>query len=462
LGLCSRKGAEAFPFFYRHLVCILRSLHALFFRPIPPSDLVFMSSAPAILGIDFGTSNSAMAFKPDLAAPGPSTLLQAEGASQAMPTAVFFNTEDHSTHYGRDAVSRYLEGIEGRLMRSLKSLLGSALMQEKTVVHGKLVAYQDIVALFVQQLAATAERQIGRLPSTVVMGRPVHFVDEDAGRDQAAQTALQLAAQAAGFQDVRFQLEPIAAALDYEQRIAHEALVLVVDIGGGTSDFTVVRLGPERRNKPERSSDILATTGVHIGGTDFDRRLSLMAAMPLLGLQHVGPSGREVPSAVFHDLSTWHLIQWLYSPQRQREVQALRSSYSDTALHDRLVRLLQEHWGHRLANAVEETKIGLSNQQSVQKLDVDWLEPGLSPEVWPADLQQCLQALLAQVAQCALDCVQAAGLQQGQIDAIYLTGGSSALQPLRAALAQVFPDTPQVEGDLFGGVAAGLVHGQAL
>ena len=424
----------------------------------------FMSHAfsSALLGIDFGTSNSAMAFKPDAAAAGPSQLLQAEGTSLAMPTAVFFNTEDHRTHYGRDAVARYLEGTEGRLMRSLKSLLGSALMQEKTAVHGKLMAYQDIVALFVQQLAATAERQLGGLPATVVMGRPVHFVDDDAARDAQAQSALEQAARAAGFSDVRFQMEPIAAALDYEQRISHESVVLVVDIGGGTSDFTIVRLGPERMHRADRASDILATTGVHIGGTDFDRRLSLHAAMPLLGLDHVGPSGREVPSGVFHDLSTWHLIQWLYTAQRLRDAQALRNNYSDKALHDRLMRVLQEHWGHRLANAVEEAKIAVSSHQNTQRLDVEWLEAALSPEVAPADLQQCLQALLAQVADCALHCVQLAGLQQSQIDAIYLTGGSSALQPLRAALALAFPNTPQVEGDLFGGVAAGLVHGQAL
>ena len=400
-----------------------------------------------------------MAFKPNAAA-GPSRLLQAEGDSMAMPTAIFFNTEEHRTHFGRDAVARYLEGTEGRLMRSLKSLLGSALMQEKTVVHGKLMAYQDIVALFVQQLAATATRALGALPATVVMGRPVHFVDDDAARDQLAQNALEHAARAAGFSDVRFQLEPIAAALDYEQRITQESVVLVVDIGGGTSDFTVVRLGPDRMHQADRSRDILATTGVHIGGTDFDRRLSLYAAMPLLGLNHVGPSGREVPSGVFHDLSTWHLIQWLYSPQRMREAQALRTNYSDARLHDRLVRVLDEHWGHRLANAVETSKIGVSNTQAAHPLDVEWLEQGLSPEVLPADLQQCLDALLAQVAQCAQDCVRAAGLQDSHVDAIYLTGGSSALQPLRAVLAQAFPHTPQVEGDLFGGVAAGLVHGQ--
>jgi hypothetical chaperone protein len=123
----------------------------------------------------------------------------------------------------------------------------------------------------------------------------VHFVDAHPERDRQAQDALEQAAQAA-FAQVEFQLEPIAAALDYEQRLERETVVLVVDIGGGTSDFTVVRLGPQHAGKPDRTADILATSGVHIGGTDFDHRLSVDTAMPLLGLRHTGPSGREVPS----------------------------------------------------------------------------------------------------------------------------------------------------------------------
>ncbi|NYS35841.1 Hsp70 family protein, partial [Streptococcus danieliae] len=142
----------------------------------------------------------------------------------------------------------------------------------------------------------------------------VHFVDAHPERDRQAQESLAAAARTAGLGEVSFQLEPIAAALDYEQRLTAESVVLVVDIGGGTSDFTVVRLGPEQSKHADRTQDILATTGVHIGGTDFDHRLNVEQVMPLLGYRHLGPSGREVPSGVLFDLSTWHLIQWLYSP----------------------------------------------------------------------------------------------------------------------------------------------------
>src|SRR5690606_37574062 len=158
------------------------------------------------------------------------------------------------------------------------------------------------------------------------------FVDDDPERDAAAESALREAAHRAGFAQVQFQLEPIAAALDYEQRLDRESVVLVVDIGGGTSDFTVVRLGPERMAQADRSADVLATAGVHIGGTDFDQRLNIELLQPLLGLRHHGKTGREVPSRVFFDLSTWHLIQWLYTAKAMREAQALRSDYQDEHL----------------------------------------------------------------------------------------------------------------------------------
>ena len=288
------------------------------------------------------------------------------------------------------------------------------------------------------------------------MGRPVHFVDGDAERDQQAEDALRQAALSAGFENVSFQFEPIAAALDYEQRIDRESLVLVVDIGGGTSDFTVVRLGPERMARADRSSDVLATTGVHIGGTDFDRRLSLELLMPLLGFRHVGPTGREVPSRVFFDLSTWHLIQWSYSPRAVRDAQGLRTDYADARLHARLMQVLNERLGHRLANTVEQAKIAASVDAVDTPMVLDWVEPGLGALITSEGLARHLAAPLQQVVACATECVQLAGLVPQDLQAIYLTGGSSALRPLRDALRMAFPDTPQVEGDLFGGVAAGL------
>jgi hypothetical chaperone protein len=408
------------------------------------------------LGIDFGTSNSAIAW---VDAPGGTArLLPLEGDATSMPTAVFFNAEDHRTHFGRDAVAQYLAGVEGRLMRSLKSLLGSPLLLETTVVNHQQVSFQDIVVTFLAALRERAAHSLGAAPRRVVMGRPVHFVDDDAGRDAQAQRSLLDAAHAVGFDEVSFQYEPIAAALDYERRLARESTVLVVDVGGGTSDFTVVRLGPQRMALADRASDVLATTGVHIGGTDFDQRLSLDEVMPLLGFRHTGPQGREVPSRVFMDLSTWHLIQWQYLPRALSQAQGLRVNYSDVGLHQRLMRVLQHREGHRIAHAVEQTKIRCSQDGASSAVDLSFVEPGLAATLTPEAMAGHLDGLLARTVQCARECVARAGVADGALSAIYLTGGSSALRPLQRALQAEFKDVPLVEGDLFGGVASGLVY----
>ena len=411
-------------------------------------------TVPGTLGIDFGTSNSAAAYRVMGEA---ARLLPLESAATGMPTALFFNTEERSTHYGRDAMQQYLAGEEGRLMRSLKSLLGSSLLLEKTAVHEQLMSYQDVIAIFLKRVADQARVALnGALPERVVLGRPVHFVDAHPERDRQAQDALAAAARTAGLGEVSFQLEPIAAALDYEQRLSEEQLVLVVDIGGGTSDFTVVRLGPQQAKHEDRNQDILATTGVHIGGTDFDHRLNVAQVMPLLGYKHIGPSGREVPSGVFFDLSTWHLIQWLYTAKSLASARSLKTDYSDLQLHQRLMKVLDWREGHRLADAVEQAKIGASQSHAAAEIALGWLEEGLPAAISPEVLQEQLQALLQQVVECAQDCVKQAGVATP--DAIYLTGGSSALRTLRDALRAAFPDVPQVEGDLFGGVATGLAY----
>lgn len=413
------------------------------------------SILPGTLGIDFGTSNSAVAW-----AHGPENarLIALEGAATTLPTALFFNTETHSTHFGREAIGLYLAEHEGRLMRSLKSLLGSPLLLEKTAIHNELVSFQDIIGRFLLELVRRAQVQLGGLPRHLVLGRPVHFVDDNPERDRLAQTMLLQAASRCGFEEVSFQLEPIAAALDYERRLTAERTVLVVDIGGGTSDFTVVRLGPERMQQPDRSADILATAGVHIGGTDYDQKLNLEQVMPLLGYRHTGPKGREVPSRVFFDLATWHLIHWLSSPKALRETQALREDYSDERLHQRLMVVLREHLGHRIANAVEQAKIGCSSMEAAQTIALESVETGLAVQLTPADLAQHLDQLLGRVVACAQECVRRAGVAPQQLAAVYLTGGSSALRPFQSALAQAFPGVALVEGDLFGGVASGLAY----
>lgn len=414
-------------------------------------------SLQGTLGIDFGTSNSASAWA---GAQGDARLIPLEGKATSMPTAVFYNAEDRSTHFGRDAVAHYLGGTEGRLMRSLKSLLGSSLLLETTEINHQQISFQQVIATFLSALRDRAAQSLGAAPTRVVMGRPVHFVDDDPARDALAEQSLLQAAQSVGFDEVSFQLEPIAAALDYERRLHHEATVLVVDIGGGTSDFTVVRLGPRRRVRTDRANDVLATAGVHIGGTDFDHKLSLEQVMPLLGYRHLGPQQREVPNRIFFDLSTWHLITRLHQSRALSQAQALRTNYAQPRLHERLMKVLTHRHGHHIAHELEQAKIRCSQLDSSTRVDLSFVEAGLVVQLAPVDMRDHLGVLLQRAVACARECVQRAGLTNRGLDAIYLTGGSSALRPFQTALQTEFPGISMVEGDLFGGVATGLAYSQ--
>ena len=267
-------------------------------------------AAGGYCAIDFGTSNSAIAI------PGETgmRLVELEDSFTTMPTAVFYAAdgkphEPPHREFGRAAIAAYVDGIDGRLMRSMKSILGSSLVEQTTDVGGgRGERYLDIVTAYLAHLKRRAEATAQAPIARVVLGRPVFFVDDDAAADAKAQASLRTAAQRAGFREIEFQYEPIAAAFDYEQGTEREEKVLVADIGGGTSDFSIVRVGPGRAARGERKEDILANHGVHIAGTDFDRRLELAAILPLFGYGAYGRRPRRARcSAVYFDLATWRL-----------------------------------------------------------------------------------------------------------------------------------------------------------
>ena len=262
----------------------------------------------AACGIDFGTSNSTAGVAGTGVFDGTGTLLALEGGKLTLPSVIFFHAEDAHVSYGRAALADYLAGHDGRLMRSLKSLLGTAMMDDFTEVAGRAVMFKDLLATFIGELKRRAEQSAGQPFTRAVLGRPVFFVDDDAAADQRAEDTLRGIAMQVGWQEVGFQYEPIAAAFDYESTLSREELVLVVDIGGGTSDFTLIRLSPGRAQKADRKADILASSGVHIGGTDFDRALNLASVMPTLGLGSLLKSGLQMPSSHYFNLATWHTI----------------------------------------------------------------------------------------------------------------------------------------------------------
>lgn len=401
--------------------------------------------------IDFGTSNSAIC----VGIGAEVRQVPLEHGRKTMPTALFFNAEDRSTTFGRQAVEQYQTGWEGRLMRSLKSLLGSDLMGETTLVNGRPLPYTDIIGLFLSHLKESAEGHLGEPLSRVVLGRPVHFVDEDPVRDAQAEQTLGDIARAVGFAEVRFQYEPIAAALDYEAGLTSDELVLVVDIGGGTSDFSVVRLGPGLARNPDRSADVLASTGVHIAGTDFDRALSLATVMPHFGLGSFGRDGKAVPSHVFFELATWHRINFLYSWKALADAEELRGCYRDPVLHERLMKVLRRRDGHRLAALVEAAKVAVA-EGGETSMALDFVESGLSIPVSAEALAAAIESRIAQIVATGVQAVHAAGLRAEQISTVYFTGGSTGIRLLRDLTFRAFPNARVALGEKFSSVARGL------
>ena len=400
-------------------------------------------------GIDFGTSNSAVTLGMD----GRLDLVPIEGDAVTLPSAIFFNFETDGIAFGRAAIAQYLDGYEGRLMRSLKSILGSSLIKETTQVGSGRKDFRAIIALYIGELKRRAELQAGVTIEDVVMGRPVHFVDGDEEADARAEAELGAVAQSVGFRNISFEYEPLAAARDYESRLTSEEIVLVVDIGGGTSDFSVLRLGHGQRQMSKR--EILANAGIHIGGTDFDTRLSLDTAMRDLGFRGRLKSGLDMPTQYYFQLSTWHLINFLYTQKAMAGVRQLHYLSGDRDKTARLLEVVEKQAGHDIANRIEKAKIALSDQEATE-IDFTAIHPG-----WRLDISRDLLAGsvagdVAKVVTTAVDTVARTGLAAGEVQTLFMTGGSTALPGFETAMQSAFPHARIAYGDRFSSVASGL------
>lgn len=412
---------------------------------------VFLDHPARACGIDFGTSNSTAGWL----SPGKPTLITLENGKPTLPSVVFFNAESDTTCFGREALSEYLQGYEGRLMRSLKSLLGSPLIEEQTEVNGRILSFRDLLAQFIGELKKRAEQQARRRFDTAVFGRPVHFVDNNQKADKLAEATLAEIAHAVGFKEVSFQLEPIAAAFHYEQSIDSEELVLIADIGGGTSDFSLVRLSPERANALERQDDLLANAGVHIGGTDFDTYLSLAGVMPELGYSTRLKNNAEVPSSYYFNFATWHTINFNYTRKVWAGLQDVYFDALEKGKIARLMKLVENREGHWLAMQVETAKIELSDQPETT-INLDRLEAGMSTTIQRPLFDRAITHLVNNVETTVKQLLADAGVKSDQIDTVFFTGGSSGVPLLRQQIAALLPKARSVEGDLFGSIGAGL------
>jgi hypothetical chaperone protein len=219
-------------------------------------------------------------------------------------------------------------------------------------------------------------------------------------------------------------------------------------------------VGPERRRAVDRQPDILANHGVHIAGTDFDRRIELACMLPLLGYgamrpARVGAPAREVPSGVYFDLATWHLVNTLYVPQRVAELRRMRGWYADTRHHARLLQVLEARLGHELLARAEAAKIAVA-EGGRARIDLAPVEAGLAVELGEREAHAAIDADVARIVAAARETLARASMRADAVDALYFTGGSTGLRVLAERLAAAFPNARVVRGDRFASVVAGL------
>lgn len=399
------------------------------------------------LAIDFGTSNSAAA----VFAGGAVRRLPVEQGAETLPTAVFFPEGGGAMRIGSAAGAALIGGEEGRYMRALKSVLGVPLFHEKRLIEGKRRTLADVVTAFLVQVRERSEEFTRVRFNRALSGRPVRF-HEDAEKDAQAEADLRGCYLAAGFEEVEFMPEPEAAARACQGMGQAGGVGLIVDIGGGTSDFTVFRSGAE--------VEIVASHGIRLGGTDFDRVVSVAEVMPLLGMgselrREFGPGLLPVPRAVFVDLATWAKIPFLYAPDVRREVAGMVKLAVEPERLGRLARVLEDELGHELAFAVERGKIA-ANDAGEGRIGMGMVAPGLAAELSAARMGEVLGEARAALGAAAREVLVQAGVAPGDVRRVVLVGGSSLMGFVEAEMRGVCGGAEVLRSEAFTAVVDGL------
>ncbi len=402
------------------------------------------------LGVDFGTSNTAAGYmwdeRPRLIsfAPGQTTI----------PTTFFFDFDTRRMLIGEPANQALLEGAEGRFMRALKRILGTPLMHERRQLLNERVTFVDIIARFLAQVKARAEAEAGLRFDRVLSGRPVVFHGPGDPREAAAEADLRACYHAAGFRDVEFMPEPQAAAIASGALEDQGKIGLIVDVGGGTSDFSLFRSGGD-------GVTILANHGVRIGGTDFDRAISIDRVMPHLGKgtelrKALGSGSTPTPNAIFNDLATWEKIAFLYTPQNRRlAAEMVRLAHQPEKLA-RLAKVLEDELGHDLSFAVERGKIAANGGAERASILLDKLEPGLVLPLSADALTDSLARYADALSEGARETLRIAGLDVACVEKVVYVGGSSLMALVSQTMKNQFPQAVHSFSEVFTAVADGL------
>jgi hypothetical chaperone protein len=423
-----------------------------------------------MLGLDFGTTNSAVGMA---TAAGGSRL--AVFGDPGLGTSTFrsvlhFSALERKPNArpapttGPWAIASYLdEGAGGRFLQSLKSHLASRHLDE-TYVFGWKFKLEELVAILLRDLRAAARAQLGDPGEAVLLGRPVHFaagpeghVDEEG--DARALARLTEAARLAGFAHVEFEYEPVAAAYEYERSLDHDELVLIGDFGGGTSDFCLVRLGPGARRAGERRESILGVDGVPVAGGAFDGRIVRALVAPRLGLGSLRRSEHgktlPMPSWLYGRLERWEDVSFLATPATLDTMRQLRFQALEPTKIDSLIRLVEDDLGYLLYEAVERTKLALSEHERA-RFEFRELPRLIVQDVERTEFESWVRDRLERLAVCVDRLLSSSGVAAAEVDRVFLTGGSSLVPSVRALFLERFGEERLRGGEELTTVARGL------
>jgi hypothetical chaperone protein len=414
------------------------------------------------IGIDFGTSNSAAALAGKTAADA-ARVVEIDLTNEdkrLLRSVLFFPESEKVVLFGAEAINRYIEEGDGRFLQSIKSFLHQSSF-EKTSIRGRSTTLEELVAVVLRRIRTRVEEITSDKVERVVLGRPALF-SLDPARDKLAHERLTRAAHLAGFESFTFLIEPIAAALGYEESLTHDEIVLVGDFGAGTSDFTLMRLGPSHRHKIDRNQDVIAWTGVRVGGDRFDAKIVEHQLLTHFGANATYESMTQrlpIPHWMTRKLLAWNELSLLREADTLEFLKrALLSSDAPKQLQN-LITLAEENLPYHLYRAVEATKRKLSDQPNAQ-FSFDHADIRITETVSRSDFERWTLPLRQELIE-ALDRVlaQASGVVP---DTIFLTGGTSKIPSVRKIFSDRFGLEKLRQGDAFTSVVAGLGRAAAM
>lgn len=362
------------------------------------------------------------------------------------------NASEQALFFGREAFLHYLEQPdEGYFVKSPKSFLGSSGFRPQFIEF-----FEDIVTAMMQNIKNKAESHLGATLTHTVIGRPVNFQGINSEKSNAQALAiLTTAAKRAGYKEVEYLYEPIAAGFAFEEQLTQDKTVLVIDIGGGTSDCAMVRMGPSYRDKTDRTDDFLSHTGERVGGNDLDIQLAGKNFMPLFGMESELKNGLPMPTQIFWDAVTTNDVSaqthFNSLPTEMSLEQMLRDT-KEPKLLNRLRLLRDNKQNFQLVRDAEQCKIALSNTLNNQ-VDLNYIEKDLFCTVSRDAYKKAIQPPLSKMITLMNQAVKEAGETP---DVVFITGGSAQSPIIRDAIMQALGNVEILDGDHFGSVASGL------